>query len=95
MAAALEPVTGEEVRVRRESLDAITGGREFDPQLTGRGKKGTKLERKYLRRGEKSMPREEEVVLALITTPPVQHLGRMTIPTFTYGMLSLQDGSGS
>ena len=61
MAAALEPVIGG-VKVRRENLDAITGGRDFDPQLTGRGKKGTKLERKDLRQGEKLMPREEDFV---------------------------------
>ena len=42
MAAALEPAGEEEVRVRRKTLDAITGGTEFNPQLTGRGSKGTR-----------------------------------------------------
>ena len=37
--------------MRRETLDAITGGTEFNPQPTGRGSMGTRLERKDLRQG--------------------------------------------
>ena len=48
MAAALESAGEKEVRVRRWTLDAITGGIEFNPQLTERRSNGTRLERKVL-----------------------------------------------
>ena len=51
MAAALQPAGGDGLRVRREALDAIIGRTEFNPQLTGRASKGTRLKRKDWRQG--------------------------------------------